>query len=249
MAEMVSAAPYGEILAQIQTEAFDELASAVAPVLVAHLRASGLPVEHVVDIGCGAGTTTAALLDAGFSVTAIEPSAALRSIAQRRAQGARFIAASVHDQVLPPCQALLAVGEPLTYHPPGVDGAARLRTFFTAARRALPQAGQLIFDLVLTGTPSLDGVGYRAGSHWSIGYRTREDAAVGRLARHVDSFLEEPDGRYRRARETHHVQLFSRSDVAQWLGEAGFTVRTAPAYGAHGLAPRRCAFFATAAAD
>ena len=57
-----------------------------------------------------------ALADAGFEVTAIDISTDLLGIASATVPTAHFINASIYDEKIPPCEAVLAVGEPLTYH-------------------------------------------------------------------------------------------------------------------------------------
>lgn len=145
---------YDEDLAFIQAAGFGEFAAAAVAVVIPQLQ--GRSARRVVDVGCGAGVTTKALVDAGFDTFAVEPSAALLALARTLAPSARFQQASAYDISLEPCDAILAIGEPLTYHVPTDDAEARLRRFFGHAGRALPKGGTLVFDLIVTGEPSLD---------------------------------------------------------------------------------------------
>jgi trans-aconitate methyltransferase len=79
---------YDEALAFIHASGFGELASAAAAAMIPTLRARG--ARRVVGVGCGAGVSTKALVDAGFETLAIESSAALLDIARRCAPSARF---------------------------------------------------------------------------------------------------------------------------------------------------------------
>lgn len=199
----------------------------------------------MIDVGCGAGASTKTLLDAGFDVLAIEPSAALLTIAQRAAAGAAFRHASVYDTPLVACDAILALGEPLSYHEPHFDADARLRRFFDAAHEALTPGGLLAFDVIETGEPALDARGWRSGPDWVLLHEAREDAAARRLTRTIEVFRRTADGTYRRSQERHEVRLFGRSAVTAWLEHAGFDAHAAPAYGRVPLLPRRIAFLAT----
>lgn len=234
---------YQEDLAFIQAAAFSKFSEMVSPAIVAKLRS--LPrVRTVVDIGCGAGLTTRALSEAGFEVVAIEPSESLLDIARRNAPRARFVRGSVYESELPACDAVLAVGEPLTYHAPDVDAGAVLRRLFERVRAALSPGGMFAFDLIGTRGPDLDARGWKSEEQWAILYHTREDRAAARIEREIETFRN-INGVYRRAKEIHHVRVFDEGEIARWLELAGFTVTIADGYGDVRLPARRFAVFAT----
>jgi SAM-dependent methyltransferase len=253
-----SEAPYEDDLAHIHAAAFGDLAARAAEALLPRLIALEALVSpvvrasparlRVIDVGCGSGVTTRALTGAGFDTLAIEPSRALLALARAAAPEAHFRQESAYEAELPPCDAILAVGEPLSYHPPGVDGGARLRSFFANAAAALSPGGLLVLDLILADDAgeSLDRSGWRSESDWAILFETREDRAARRLTRTIETFRRSGGGdAYRRAREVHHVQLFEERAIASALRAAGFSVEVARAYGDFPLLARRAAFFAT----
>ncbi len=92
---------YEEDLAFVQAEAFGGFAEQVAPPLIERLCALDIPVRRVVDVGCGAGVTTRALVRAGFEVVAIEPSPALLERARSAAPEATFHLGSAYEVGLP----------------------------------------------------------------------------------------------------------------------------------------------------
>jgi SAM-dependent methyltransferase len=233
---------YGEDLAYIQGMGFGGLARGAAREIVRRLRGAGVEVRHVVDAGCGAGQLTAELTAAGFSVTGIDWSGELLAMARRAAPGARFVEGSVYEAELPACEGMVAVGEVLSYHAPEADAERLSAGFFGRAARALPAGGLLIFDLIETGEPRLDGRFRTSGEDWAVAAETEEDAGAGRLVRRIETFRRIGE-RYRRGRETHTVRVFEAEAVARLLGDAGFEVETGFAYGAEKLAPRRRAFF------
>src|SRR5690242_6760543 len=112
---------YGADLARIQADGFGDLARQASPELVSILNASSTPVRRVYDVGCGAGVTTSSLVAAGFETTAVDPSPDLLAIARVNAPSAMFLNASAYDLELQTCDAVLAIGEVLTYHAPEVD--------------------------------------------------------------------------------------------------------------------------------
>lgn len=234
---------YQKDLAKIQAEAFGAFARGAIPNVINILQKSAT-VRRVVDVGCGAGITTKALIEAGFATTALEPSADLLAFAKEAAPGATFYQASAYEHTFAPCDAILALGEPLTYHPPQSNAEERLRGFFSKAAQTLPQKGLLIFDVIVTGRPSLNNKSFISSDDWVILYETIEEEESQRLTRKIETFYKEGET-YRRAFEAHHVKLFSEEALRGWLEDAGFFVETAESYGVYHLAPRRLAFFAT----
>jgi SAM-dependent methyltransferase len=234
---------YDEDLAYIQAAGFDGLAKAAIAALVPRLRACG--TKRVIDVGCGAGVTTRALVDEGFAPLAIEPSGALLDIARKTAPRAEFRHASVYEVSLEPCDAILAIGEPLSYHPDEADAEARLRGFFREAERALRPEGLLVFDVITTGEPPLDSRSWQSGEDWAVLSESKEAPERRRLTRTIETFRKVPGGTYRRGREVHAVRIFEENVLCAWLDAAGFDVATSTSYGSHPLAPRRRAFFAT----
>ncbi|HEU4619877.1 MAG TPA: methyltransferase domain-containing protein [Gammaproteobacteria bacterium] len=236
---------YGEDLAYIQAEGFGGMAEAAAPEIVALLRERGIATGTIGDIGCGAGVSTRCFLEAGYGVWALEPSRALLELARAAARGAEFLPpASLYDTELLPADALVALGEPLTYHDPGSDADTRVLDFFSRAAAVLGAGGLLVFDVIVRGEPSLDARSWRAGEDWAVLVETRGDASSGWLRREIQTFrrIGEGGADYRRGRETHHVRLFDADALAAALRERGFEVETARAYGRYDLATRRLAY-------
>lgn len=234
---------YDEDLAFVQAAGFGELAAAAMATLIPKLKARG--ARQVIDVGCGAGVSTKALVKAGFDTLAIDPSAALLELARQAAPSAEFLRASAYDVALDGCDAILALGEALTYHSPTEDAAARLQGFFGSASRALRKGGLLVFDLIETGEESLNARAWKAGPDWAVLSAAAEDSELMQLTRSIETFRDGGGGAYRRRSEVHHVRLFERGAVSSWLEQAGFDVETAPAYGSFALPRRRVAFYAT----
>lgn len=238
---------YRRDLAYIHSAAFETLARGAAPEIIRRLRAAKTPVRGVLDVGCGAGPLSAALAAEGFEVTGVDCSEDLVAMARVRAPAARFVCASIYDTAIDPCGAIIALGEPLTYHPPKIDADLRVRDFFRRAAAALTPGGLLIFDVIESGEPPLTARTWSAGEDWAVLVDTVEDSAARKLTRDIQTFRAVEPGVYRRDRETHHVRLFESAALCRELAALGFTVETSRAYGAQALAPRRRAFFCTSA--
>jgi SAM-dependent methyltransferase len=235
---------YGQDLAYIHAVAFSGLAQGAAPEIVRLLKSAGIPVHSVVDAGCGAGALTTALAETGLDVTGIDPSADLLAIARANVPHARFVNASIYDVEIPTCQAIVGVGEPLTYHTEGVDAEGLIQSFFHRASVVLPPGGMPIFDVIETGQPSLAGRSWSSGEDWAVLVQTSEDQATRVLVRTIETFRR-VDHLYRRGCEIHHVHLFESGQLSRRLAECGFAIQSARAYGAQPLADRRRAFFCT----
>jgi len=231
---------YREDLAYIHAAGFGGLARGAAPEIVRRLRAARCAVRHVLDVGCGAGPLTQALVEAGFTITGIDPSPELVELARAAAPGADFVCGSIYDTEIPSCEAIVAIGEPLTYVCEGADIAG----FFERAATVLPPGGLLIFDIIETGEPSLTARSWTSGDDWAVLVDTVEDPISRTVVRDIQTFRQ-VDELYRRGREVHRVQFFDSGELYEQLTECGFEVATAQCYGAEPLALRRRAFFAT----
>jgi SAM-dependent methyltransferase len=180
---------YAEDLAYIHAAGFGGMAAAAAPEVVALLRDGGIATGTIGDIGCGCGVSTRCFLDAGYAVWALEPSRPLLELARAAAPGAEFLPpASVYDAELPAADALVALGEPLTYHTAGSDADKHVFAFFSRAASVLRPGGILVFDVIVRGEPSLDARPWRAGEDWAVLVETHEDPSSGWLRREIETF-------------------------------------------------------------
>ena len=236
---------YGSDLAWIHATAFGDFARRATPEILRRLKSCTVPVRHVLEVGCGAGPLTSGLIKAGLEVTAVDSSADLIAIARGKVPRAYFVTSSIYDFGFPSADAIVALGEPLTYHTRMADADALVEDFLRRAHAALPRGGTLIFDVIETGEPSLAGRAWTGGDDWAVLVETAEDIGARELVRTIDTFRQ-VDQLYRRRREVHNIRLFDRRELAGRLRALGFTVETAQAYGEERLLPRRVAFFCTA---
>ena len=235
---------YQADLAYIQATAFENLARGAAPEVIRILKNASTRIRHVVDVGCGSGPLTKALIESGFQVTGIDPSTELLKIARKTISRAQFVNASIYDVSMPACEAVVAIGEPLTYHSQSADADDLIESFFQRVSAGLPRGGMFIFDLIESGEPSLAGRSWRSGEDWAVLVTTTEAQNEGWLIRNIETFRRVGDF-YRRGGEIHPVHLFDSRKVSEQLIACGFSVETALSYGKQPLAPRRRAFLAT----
>jgi SAM-dependent methyltransferase len=235
---------YAKDLAYIHHVGFGDFARDAAPGLLRLLHAARLDGGQVVDLGCGSGIWAAALLRAGYAVTGLDLSSAMLALARQVAPGARFVRASAYNFDFPACDAVTAIGEVLSYLPPGAKPAPSLPRLFRRIAGALRPGGLFVFDLIVTdpGRPMAYRT-WRSGGDWGILADVTEQPARRRLVREITTFRR-VGARYRQAHETHFVRVCSRAAIERMLRQAGFSVRVLRRYGAAHLAPRRLAFVA-----
>jgi SAM-dependent methyltransferase len=187
----------------------------------------------VVDLGCGTGIATEALLGAGYEVLGIEPSADMLAIARRRAPGARFVRSTAARADLPPCAAVCAIGEVLSYRRGGEGGRAAMPAVLERVARALAPGGLFMLDVAEPGREDrpLPHRAWREGEDWLICWEGDEDEAAGVMRRRIAAFRREEDGGWRRSDEVHEVDLVPREEVIAGLARAGLTARALRGYG------------------
>ena len=140
--------------------------------------------------------------------------------------------------------AVVAIGEPLTYHCEAADADNLVGAFFQRVADALPLGGVFIFDVIGLGEPSLANRIWRAGNDWAVLVETTEDQNERSLIRDIQVFRSVGET-YRRSHEVHRIRLFDTLTLRNELATSGFAVEISQSYGSQQLPPRRCAFFAT----
>ena len=232
---------YQEDLAYLHHVGFGDLARQAAPWVLAALRAAGIHEGTVVDLGCGSGLLLSALLDAGYQAVGVDASAAMLDIASSTAPGARLIQTSLYDLPIPPCHAIVAIGEPLNYAS-GPESEPPIVELLSRAAAALPSGGLLLFDAMIRPRSGVNA--YRtwaAGDDWAC-LAEVVPQPTGRALRRAITTFRFVDGAYRRGAEDHWLHLFQATRLSQQLKHAGFSVRTASAYGKVRLLPGRRLF-------
>jgi SAM-dependent methyltransferase len=234
---------YGNDLAYIHHHGFSEFAREAAPGILALLHGAGIDRGLVVDLGCGSGILAAQLVAAGYDVLGVDLSPDMLALARASAPEATFVASSLHEVDIPPCAAITAIGEPLTY---ATDGARDvvLRALFGRCAAALPKGGLLLFDVIVH--VHGQAMAYRnwaaEGDDWMVLVDVSERGMT--ITRSIWTFRSDGDETYRRGHEVHRAWTFTRAELETWLREAGFVPRVMKGYGAAPLLERRMAFAA-----
>jgi SAM-dependent methyltransferase len=222
---------YSEDLAHVHDAGFGDLARRAAPEIVRLLRARGIRRGHLVEIGCGSGIAARQFLASGYQVTGIDVSAAMIRLARRQAPGARFRVAAIERATLPPCDAVVAVGEIVSYVPGGVPAMRRL---FRRVHDALRPGGVFVFDCIASAAGRTFSMKSFGGAGWALAARATFEASRATITRRI-VVVRIAGRRARHAAETHRVRVYTRADIKDALVRAGFSVRMSRSYGAFRL--------------
>jgi len=228
---MAAAGPlYLTDLAYIHDRGFGDLANGVAPELLRILRRHGLRRARIVEAGCGSGVLAKHLSDAGHAVLGIDASPAMIRLARRHAPRARFRVGSLTTAPIPRCDAVIAVGEVITYLP----SRRAVERFITRVARALRPGGLFLFDFI----ESAEGRTYppksRGGDDWAIVVRA-DASGDGRVLTRTITTFRKIGATYRRSRETHRIRVHSRETIAAALAAAGFRAVMRRSFGKYRL--------------
>jgi SAM-dependent methyltransferase len=211
---------YAGELAYVHDAGFSGYAASAAPQIARLLARRGIRRGRVVEIGCGGGTVAKQLVDFGYEVLGIDQSPAMIRLARGAVPGATFKVGALATARIPPCAAILAIGEVVGYVTAGGSHQHQLLSFFRHARAALQPGGLLVFDFMESAEGRTFKARSRAGVDWAI--VTRATARGRTLTRDIVIFRK-IGGDYRQSREVHRVRLYSRDEMRRLLTRAGFS--------------------------
>lgn len=222
---------YRNDLAYIHDAGFGGFASHAAPFVLELLESNKIQRGQIVELGCGGGIVAAALSAAGYDVLGFDISQAMVEMARKRAPKADIRHGSFLAAKLPPCVAVLAIGEIFNYLFDKQNTPTRLRRVFRTVHKALVPGGLFVFDVALVGrVPGGRRHSYTVGDDWACLYEAVEDSESKTLTRHITSFRKRGEA-YHRDDEIHRLRLYERGWLVDELRAAGFRVRTIKAYG------------------
>lgn len=229
---------YDTDLAWIHHTGFREFAESATPGILAILAKHGIRGGTVVDAGCGSGVLAGALVDAGFRVRGFDASPAMIELARAAAPRASFSVSTFAQAEIPPCDAIVAVGEVLNYAT--LDA---VRAFVWNAAGALRSGGILLFDVAERGAYPPHEELRLGGDDWSVIVVKDSDGI--HLTRRVLTFRQIGD-EVRRSEEIHVLELYERDALTAALRSAGFRVTRRRSYGRRRLPNGHAVYVAVA---
>ncbi|MEO8382534.1 MAG: class I SAM-dependent methyltransferase [Acidobacteriota bacterium] len=214
---------YRDDLTHIHHQGFSEFAESAAPGVLALLARQGLRGGHVVEIGCGTGILARELTRAGSTVTGVDLSQSMIELARTTAPGVSFSVGSFDTVAIPPCDAVVAMGEVLNH-----GTFAGVRTFVAHAAEALRPGGLLLFDVAERSPVAAREETRLGGDDWSVIAINESDGRT--LRRRVLTFRRIGE-EIRRDEERHDLELYDRGEVLSLLREHAFRVQVRRSYG------------------
>ena len=235
---------YNEDLAYIHDVGFRDYVLKSAPRILEILKHHQIQSGLIVDLGCGSGLSTEILHQAGYQVLGIDISEAMIAIAQIRVPMAEFRVASLFTAEIPLCNAVISLGECLSYAF-DINSDAALDALFRRIYHALSPSGVFIFDVVVPGhvAPGETLKSFTEGQDWIVLVEKQEDPTQQMLIRRIMT-LRQVEGLYRRTDEIHCQRLFDVEMLAQALNQNGFQVEIRDRYGEFRLPQARMALIA-----
>ncbi len=180
-----------------------------------------------IDIGCGNGYFTRALVKAGYSVTGFDVSPEMLSRAKELSlsEGVRaeFLFGDITKLKLnAPADFAVAVNDCLNYVP-----AEKLKSAFSHVRRCLKKGGAFVFDVSSAHKlTSVIGGNMFAEDRDDVTYLWFNTLKEGRVEMELTFFERQADGKYARFDESHVQYIHEERDIIRELEAAGFSVRT-----------------------
>ncbi len=213
---------YGPDLAYIHHTGFGEFAESAAPGLIEILWKHGVRDGLVVEVGCGSGILARELTRASFEVLGYDASPAMIALARETATRGHFEVGSFDAIDIPPCNAIVAMGEVLNYGT--FEG---VRKFVANVNTKL-----LVFDIAERDSYPPYDERRVDGDDWSV-IAIKESNGT-HLTRRVLTFCADGDT-MRRTEEVHELELYERATMKALLREHGFRVQVRRSYGTRRL--------------
>ena len=225
---------YRSDLAFIHDRGFSAVSLQAASVFPLLFRKHHVPGKRIVELGCGSGRLAHELTRKGFSVSGIDYSPSMISLAKRNAPQGHFRAGSIWSYRIPPADAVIAVGEILNYQFDSPVNLQRLQKLFKRIFDSLRPSGLLIFDILCErkGGKRIRTRTFVEGSGWFVAVDKADSTR--RVVRRITSFCAVGNV-YRKSIEVHRVRRYDLSRICSCLRDIGFKVSTFRGYGTHSL--------------
>lgn len=233
---------YKQDLAYIHDVGFRDYALKSMPGILEILQHNHIFTGLIVDLGCGSGLSAQVLHQASYQVLGIDISEAMIEIAKTKVPTAEFRVTSLFTTEIPPCAAVISIGECLNYLF-DANSDQILNSLFRRIYNALSSGGMFIFDVVIPGQvpPGEILKSFTEGQDWIVLVEKQEDRIQQILTRRIIT-LRQVGELYRRTEEVHHQRLFDSKTLAEKLISIGFQVEIMERYGQFNLPPARVSF-------
>jgi ubiquinone/menaquinone biosynthesis C-methylase UbiE len=194
-------------------------------------RSAGQKPDRVAELGCGTGTLTRYLLEAGLEVWAVDLSADMLKVAQDKIK-VSHPRARVHLlqqditrlDVDTRMDSVVSFCDTLNY----ITGREGIQAVFNRVYQILIPGGTFLFDVHtpykirdIFGDETFHYQDDETAYIWESSFEEETET----VQHDLTLFVREKDGLYRRFQESHRQQSYNLDDLTRWLVEAGFEVQ------------------------
>ena len=189
------------------------------------LKKSKIPVETILDLGCGTGTISCLMAEKGYRVLACDASVGMLTEAMMKSAEMENAPLFLHQsmeklKLVEPVDAVISTIDAINY----LTGEKALKETFKRVYKWLKPSGQFIFDV---NTPyklrRMDGALYTDETEESYCvWRTFFSEKTQVCTYQVDFFRLRRDGAWERDFEEHRERAWTEEELRSALAEAGF---------------------------
>lgn len=208
---------YETDLARIHHEAFGDYADQAAPGVIRRLGSA----QKILELGCGSGSLTRRLLEAGFDVRATDASPAMVDLARSQVPGANPSLLVLPDDPIGVCDAVVAVGTVFNY----LESEPEILVSLVAAAEASGLVITDMLDLSYADSRAWPVEFFHEGKGWKLWTINRLEAP-NLIVR--DMTMETGAGR---TREVHQNVLVDVERLQASLADRGFEATTSDSFG------------------
>lgn len=234
---------YSIDLANIHDLGFGEHSIKASKKILTILKDKEILDGKIVELGCGSGILAKILFNEGYEIYGIDISSEMIRLSKEKLLKGTFIKDSIWHTIIPPCEAVLSIGEVLNYEFDGDITYSQVKGLLKKIYTSLSLKGVFIFDILCQEEPINEGVvkNFTEGEGWFVAVERTETCQ--RLIRRIISFRKH-QGCYRKTIENHNVKKFDKDQIKQILSELGFKVKVLSSYGDYSLRQGHLVFIA-----
>ena len=231
---------YRKYLSHIHDTSFGSLAKGASTGILETFRKNNIYDCDIVDLGCGSGILAKGLADMGYSVTGVDLSPDMVTLAKKRVPNADFVRASFYSVESPSCSAVIATGECFNY----------LFDIFGENTKKIKDLFKKIYSSLISGYLFLiwlfqgDYTPLRKKNwnqnNWELEVEHQENEESKYLTRKIKLKIHTKTG-LKQDKEIHRLRLFERKELENILTKIGFIPKFVKGYGTF-LFPFECGY-------
>lgn len=223
---------YKKNLAHIHDTGFSFFAEGASKGILEILEKHDIHNGHIVDLGCGSGILAKNLTEYGYTVTGVDLSPDMISLAKEKVPNAHFVTSSFYSFNVPPCNAVTATGECFNYLFDNTHSLNTLSALFERIYKSLTPCGLFIFDFARPGRVNSSKKKKWKQDDWEMDVEHFEDEHLKILTRKIRLKIFTQNGMNEDS-EIHRLRLFEKDDLKTVLLNSGFSVKFITGYGSY----------------